>query len=106
MSRCEDMPTSGEALAICLGMTEPMTIEFIKEVLKDIVLFDKKQHDYGSQNISDFGEFGILVRVNDKIARLKNLQGKEAKNESIEDAWQDLSVYGVIARLVRKDVWK
>ena len=75
--------------------------------LEDIVTFDRKQHDYGSRNIGDFGEAGVLVRANDKMARLKNLSGKaEAPtNESIEDSWKDLSVYGIIARLCRAGVW-
>jgi hypothetical protein len=84
---------------------EPMTREFIAVVLKDICKFDEKQHDYGSRNISEFGELGVLVRANDKMARLKNLQDKPAANEPIEDSWQDLSVYGVIARLVRAGTW-
>ena len=86
--------------------TEPITRSFIEEVLGDIALFDRKQRDYGSQNIADFGVFGVLVRANDKIARLKNLGTKLATNEAVEDSWRDLSVYGVIARLVRSGKWE
>lgn len=91
-----------------LECTEPVTLEFIKIALADIKLFDKKQHDYGSENISAFGEQGVLVRANDKIARLRNLakSGSDPANESIDDSWTDLSVYGIIARLVRKGVWR
>ena len=91
-----------------LACTEPITQEFISEVLGDIMLFDKKQKDYGSSNIADFGELGVLIRANDKIARLKNLLRTKRRpaNESIRDSWQDLSVYGVIARLVRRHVWR
>lgn len=37
--------------------------------LKELMI--KKQRSYGHKNITDFGSFGVLVRVNDKINRLK-----------------------------------
>jgi hypothetical protein len=97
-----------EALFHQLDCTEDLSLEYIRIALDDIRTFDKKQHDYGPRNISDFGEVGVLVRANDKIARLKNLTTKKKApaNEPIDDAWGDLSVYGVIARLVRKGAWK
>ena len=52
--------------------------------IADIVI--KKQHDYGHENILAFGEFGVLVRTNDKLARLKNLIGKEGITEPRVDA--------------------
>jgi len=94
-----------------LSCTEQQTLSFIQEVLDDIKLFDEKQRDYGPGNIAAFGEIGVLVRANDKVARLINLlwtrpsHDEEPTNESIKDSWQDLSVYGVIARLVRKGKW-
>ena len=33
----------------------------------------KKQHDYGHDNIMAFKEQGLVVRLSDKVARLKNL---------------------------------
>lgn len=91
-----------------LELTEGnLSKEFIHIVLSDIKTFDSKQHDYGSTNISEFGEKGVLVRVNDKVARLKNLIWNEKKpsNESIEDSWGDTSVYGVIARMCKRGLW-
>ena len=32
-----------------------------------------KQHDYGQGNILSFREKGLVVRLSDKVARLKNL---------------------------------
>jgi len=80
----------------------------IFDMLEDIQLFDRKQHDYGSGNIAKFGEFGVLVRTNDKLERLINLnkRGDSPANESVMDTWQDLSVYGAIARVVKQDQWK
>ncbi len=96
-----------------LECTEGQTKAFIQEVLADIQLFDRKQRDYGPKNISTFMEQGVLVRANDKMARLVNLLWNREPvtdpipfNESIEDSWRDLSVYGVIARLCRKGLWQ
>lgn len=133
-----------EDIYTTLGCTQgTITKEYIKIVLNTIATFDKKQHDYGSHNIADFGEFGVLVRVNDKVRRLKNLLGRQQKgvpkelilhlvaaiergeipdalttrvkelcnkteptNESLDDTWLDIAVYGIIALMCRKGVWK
>ena len=92
-----------------LECKEIQTRDVIEKVLSDISLFDKKQHDYGPENIAKFGTNGILVRSSDKIERLINLYKKELQtqpvNESIEDSWQDLSVYGTIARIFMDGIW-
>ena len=79
----------------------------IMEELAQLMI--RKQRDYGHKNISDFGEFGVLVRANDKLARLKNMitpHGDEvAYNESIEDSWADLANYAIIALMIRCGVW-
>ena len=62
-----------------------------------------KQHDYGPGNILAFGEFGVLVRANDKFERMKNLQGKRPTNEAIDDTWMDIAGYALIALMLRRD---
>ena len=99
-----------------LECKESLTKEIIKEFLKDIHLFDKKQGDYGPQNIAKFGVIGVLVRSSDKIERLVNLYKTSPlkqttapttrlKDETVDDTWADLSVYGAIARLINKGEW-
>jgi len=90
-----------------LECTEDTTFEIIDIMLDDIQLFDRKQRDYGSLNISKFGQIGVLVRVSDKVERLTNLiqSDRVPNNESVEDSWQDLSIYGAIARVVNKGSW-
>jgi hypothetical protein len=96
-----------------LDCTEAQTKDIIDIMLSDIALFDKKQRDYGPDNIAKFGLTGVLVRSSDKIERLINSQAisidsvqyKPEANESIEDSWQDLSVYGVIARVLMENKW-
>ena len=109
MVYAESNPRHDLVLAIThiLQTTEVLTEEFIKVVLDDIALFDRKQRDYGSENIAAFGEAGVLVRANDKMARLRHLHrtGETVANEPVEDSWCDLSVYGVIARMCRAGVW-
>jgi hypothetical protein len=76
--------------------------------LTNIKLLDNKQLDYGSKNISGFGTFGVLVRMNDKFERLKNLfnnRRRKATNESILDSFDDISNYAIIARLVETHKW-
>jgi hypothetical protein len=51
---------------------------------------------------------GLWFRINDKVQRLKQLvvlgQPDEV-GESIQDTYEDLSVYGVIAQLVQRGKW-
>lgn len=66
----------------------------------DVVeLLCRKQNDYGPRNIMRFGLPGLAVRLWDKIARLNNLQLKEASplNESLKDTKTDIVGYTVIA---------
>lgn len=103
------LPSPGE-LRIALHCTEDITRDIIEVALRDIVLFDRKQRDYGMNNISAFGEIGVIVRAQDKLARVRNLNkafnpNAQVNNEAIEDSWADLSVYGMIARLCRAGKW-
>lgn len=72
-------------------------------------LHDGKQADYGSEsdpfaNVRASEEWGIpgwvgaLVRLNDKIQRLKSFARKGSlANESAEDSMRDIAVYALIA---------
>ena len=90
-----------------LNCQEALTKKYIEIALGDIVLFDRKQHDYGPENIAAFGEKGVVVRMNDKMARLRKLIWSDlaAKNESVEDSYTDMGVYSIIARLCRSGAW-
>jgi hypothetical protein len=91
-----------------LDIKSDMGKEALKHYVEAILLFEKKQLDYGPNNISDFGEFGVLVRLNDKVNRLKNLFDTkvEAKNESIADTWKDITNYGLIGLMCHLNLWK
>ena len=84
-------------------------------------LFCRKQYDYGSGNISLGGNLdddddrmfaltALVIRMNDKVNRLKNIivkhRGSNAvADETYMDAFRDLSIYGIIAQLVSEKVW-
>ena len=70
----------------------------------------KKQIDYGPYNIWSApggATNGLMVRISDKLERLKNLIYKKVKpnNESIEDSFVDLANYAIIALMVQRGVW-
>ena len=93
--------------------------EFKKIQAEQYETFCKKQMDYGPSNISmgtGVGEAinvklattALVVRINDKVQRLLNLvvnNDRKAQNEPIEDAFKDLSVYGIIAQIVYVKKW-
>lgn len=95
-------------LANKLGIETEMGKAFIRLQLEQALVMESKQKDYGSGNISAFGEFGVLVRCSDKVNRLKTLlESKRApKNEALEDSWKDLANYGIIGLLCHRGQWK
>jgi hypothetical protein len=81
---------------------------FADELHKLLEIFIKKHKDYGKDNILDNGELGIIFRINDKLRRLQNLASKNdpAVNENVQDSWQDIAVYAVIALLLKDGRFK
>ena len=97
-----------------------MTNEFKKIQREQYVLFLHKQHDYGPGNISVGTQLqtedevhlsltGLWFRMNDKIQRLKNLlmnkRESAVKDEPMEDAYLDVSNYGIMATIVSRGKW-
>lgn len=67
-------------------------------------MFLQKHADYGKGNILSGKELGIAFRISEKAERLKNLlmSGNTPENESIEETFVDIAVYGVIGVLYRR----
>ena len=86
--------------------TTPKTLDQAFEIVNEELLqmFLKKHRDYGKGNILANGELGISMRVSEKIERLKHLLMTQQKpsNETIEETWIDIAVYGVLAVLLRR----
>ncbi len=65
-----------------------------------------KQRDYGHGNILRYGLTGVVVRMADKVERMKNLLGKaDPVNESIEDTALDIVGYCLIAVMLLEDTF-
>ena len=97
-----------------------MTAEFRRLQREQYVLFLHKQHDYGPGNISvgtqlqtkeevRLSLMGLFFRMNDKIQRVKTLlmnnRESAVKDEPLEDAFLDVSNYGIMATIVSRGKW-
>ena len=82
---------------------DPKTMIFLDylESMKDLYL--KKNHDYGNSVSKTFDEYGLvsfLVRMDDKMNRIKTLnkiQDTAVRGEKIEDTLLDLANYAILA---------
>lgn len=98
-------------------MSEDTTILQFEEDAQKIydellAILVKKQIDYGPYNIwhaPGGATNGLMVRMSDKLERLKNLIYSKStiapKNEPLEDSFVDLANYAVIALMVQRGVW-
>lgn len=108
MKPCPLSPEEVDQLYAKLGLKTSAARAFLVQVLQNTIMFDGKQQDYGSRNISSFGTYGVVVRMNDKFERIANLFKKQRRrpvNESIRDTFLDVANYGVIAYLVETNQW-
>ena len=98
----------------------PETCKEFKTILDEMYqTFCKKQRNYGPGNISvgtplqtpddiKLSLTGLWFRKTDKINRLKQLvvlSQPDEVGESIQDTYEDLSVYGVISQIVQRGKW-
>lgn len=93
----------------------PLSDQFHRYLHEAGELHDLKQEDYGLDsdpfaNVRASSEWGIpawqgaMIRANDKIRRLQTFARKGSlKNESIIDAFMDLAVYAIIARILYEE---
>jgi hypothetical protein len=107
------------AIEFCVREYPEMMVLFKEIQAEDYAIFASKQKDYGPGNIAlgttlsteadrRMSLTGLIIRMNDKIQRLLNLvvkTNRAPENESIADAFMDLSVYGIIARIVKEGKW-
>lgn len=98
-----------DEIADQLGLKTHQARMALKHAINNLVLFDKKQQDYGPNNIAGnpCPELGVAIRANDKVQRLMNLlyNQQAPNNESIKDAWSDLANYGLIGSLLNSWEW-
>jgi hypothetical protein len=109
-----------EAVKWCEDNYKSLTDEYKKIMMEQYVLFCKKHRNYGTGNINvgtnldtdndvKLALTGLWFRLNDKIQRLKQLvvnSEPDTVGETMQDTYQDLSIYGIIAQLVSKKKFK
>lgn len=82
--------------------------ELFKEITTEMLnIFIKKNTDYGSSvsdTYRDFGLVSFLVRMQDKLNRLKTLSKQDSlvKDEKVEDTLIDLANYSILALIELK----
>ena len=95
------------------------TVEFDVVLMELKAMHDNKSQDYGSPEDSwanvlastEFGTpgwVGALIRMNDKLHRIKNhvRYGTKMTNESVEDSLVDMPVYNIGAIICyRRDTY-
>jgi hypothetical protein len=96
--------------------TDKLTIEDFKDDCSPIYnqlyeILVSKQIDYGPLNIWNApggATNGLMVRMSDKIERLKNLiyNSIEPNHEALEDSFIDIANYAVIAIMVERGIWE
>ena len=113
-------PTTDNIVQLMEKEWPEMTTEFKKIQREQYELFCHKQHDYGPGNISvgtqlktkeelNLSLTGLLFRMNDKLQLVKTLimtgRNSAVKDEPLEDAYLDVSNYGIMATLVGRGKW-
>ena len=109
--KLEDMLTKGCIETIktpyCTNPTEIYTDDFLRITNQMHDIYIKKNHDYGNSFDKSMDEFGIasaIIRMNDKLERLKTLSKKESmvKDESVQDTLLDLANYAIMTVMYLK----
>ena len=113
-------PTTDNIVELMEKEWPKMTEEFKKIQREQYELFCHKQHDYGPGNISvgtqlktkeeiNLSLTGLWFRMNDKLQRVKTLlmTGRKSavQDEPLEDAYLDVSNYGIMTTLVGRGKW-
>ena len=78
-----------------------MTAEFKKLQKQQYELFLHKQHDYGPGNIS----VGTMLQTREEVKLLMHGRESAVKDEPLEDAYLDVSNYGIMATIVSRGKW-
>ena len=116
----EPTPVKEDIIAMMEKEWPEMTKEFKEIQRQQYELFLHKQHDYGPGNISVGTQLqtpeeiklsltGLWFRMNDKLQRMKTLlmnnRESAVKDEPLEDAYLDVSNYGIMATIVNRGKW-
>lgn len=68
-------------------------------------IFEKKNHDYGDA-FARYGTVGVLMRIEDKLQRLRSINKKGVQlvdDESMKDTLLDLHNYAAMALMLMEE---
>lgn len=97
-----DYALMGAAALLECFLTDPVD-RLAPDILDDICHFvASKQRDYGTGNILAFEHLGLVVRISDKVARIRNLEkrGSDGTVEPLADAWVDIVGYCLVGLML------
>lgn len=77
----------------------------MKKILKEIEkLLIEKSKTYGDTNIEKIGREGVIIRIEEKVERLKNmLKNNIEDKETREDNWKDIAGYAIIGTMLERN---
>ena len=91
-----------DVINIISQIDEPQKVTVPKFVAEMLEIYKAKNKDYGDSFSESFEEFGLIapvVRMNDKMNRIKSLSKKgdrQVKSESLRDSLMDLANYAMM----------
>jgi len=116
IQKSDIMDETGIGLGLKKYFKKELTIDNFQEDAQDIYdellgILVMKQIDYGPLNIWNApggATNGLMVRMSDKLERLKNLiyNSIEPNNEALEDSFVDIANYAIIALMVERGIWE
>ena len=86
-----------------------MNTEEMEKICKEIEeLLKRKNEMYGDGNIDKMGKPGVIMRITEKIERLKHLlkNNLNPEEETLEDTWKDIAGFGIIGLMLQRGRWK
>lgn len=82
--------------------------QMASRMVRAFEIFKERQRKYGCTNIAKRGPVGVLVRLDDKLARLDNavMRGApETADETVQDTCFDIANYSFILDICRAGMW-
>lgn len=86
-----------------------MNLKELNKICRELEeLLKKKNEMYGDENVVKIGREGVIVRLIEKVERLKHLieTKKNFTEETIEDTWEDIAGYAIIGLMLERGKWK
>lgn len=91
-----------------IAMIKNLKLDIDMNTIHSVLI--RKQKDYGPMNIMEFGSLGIIIRMFDKVARLRNLTSKgldlltanDVPNETFLDTLIDIIGYCTIGLMIEE----